>query len=87
MDNGMNVVELKNLNGGLRGARPMPGMVIKVTKNGDYSDFDENHYQVQRGDKINTIAKKVGVSAKDIKQLNDFKNDTDLIIGSWIQIK
>ena len=40
MDNGMNVVQLKNLNGGLRGARPMPGMVIKVTPNGDYSAFD-----------------------------------------------
>jgi len=87
MDNGMNVVELKKLNGGLQGARPMPGMVIKVTKNGDYTDFDASHYQVQRGDKINTIAKKNGVSAKDIKQLNDFKNDNDLIVGSWIQIK
>ena len=87
MDNGMNVVELKKLNGGLRGARPMPGMVIKVTKNGDYSDFDENHYQVQRGDKINTIAKKNGLSSKDLKQLNGFKNDNDLIVGSWIQIK
>ena len=87
MDNGMNVVELKKLNGGLQGARPMPGMVIKVTKNGDYTDFDASHYQVQRGDKINTIAKKNGVSAKDIKELNDFKNDNDLIVGSWIQIK
>jgi LysM repeat protein len=62
-------------------------MVIKITKNGDYTDFDASHYQVQRGDKINTIAKKNGVSAKDIKQLNDFKNDNDLIVGSWIQIK
>jgi len=87
MDNGMNVVELKKLNGGLRGARPLPGMVIKITKNGDYTDFDASHYQVQRGDKISTIAKKKGVSAKDIKQLNDFRNDNDLIVGSWIQIK
>jgi len=87
MDNGMNVVELKKLNGGLRGARPLPGMVIKITKNGDYTNFDASHYQVQRGDKINTIAKKYGVSAREIKQLNDFKNDNDLIVGSWIQIK
>lgn len=87
MNNGMNVVELKKLNGGLKGARPLPGMVIKITKNGDYTDFDDSHYQVQRGDKINTIAKKNGVSAKDIKKLNDFKNDNDLIVGSWIQIK
>jgi peptidoglycan-associated lipoprotein len=87
MDNGMNVVELKKLNGGLRGARPLPGMVIKITKNGDYTDFDASHYQVQRGDKINTIAKKNGVSAKDIKQMNDFRNDNDLIVGSWILSK
>lgn len=87
MDNGMNVVELKKLNGGLRGARPLPGMVIKITKNGDYTDFDNSHYQVQSGDKLNTIAKKNRVSVRDIKELNDFKNDSDLIVGSWIQIK
>ena len=62
-------------------------MVIKITKNGDYTNFDASHYQVERGDKINTIAKKNGVSAKDIKLLNDFKNDTYLIVGSWIKDK
>lgn len=85
--NGMNIVDLKKLNDGLRGARPLPGMVLKVTKNGDYTEFDATHYQVQRGDKINTIAKKNGVKPKDIKNLNGFKNDGDLIVGSWIQIK
>ena len=87
MANGMNVVELKKLNAGLRGARPLPGMVIKVTKNGDYKSFDENHYQVQRGDLLRTIAKKTGSGLKDIRELNGFKNDKDLIIGSWIQIR
>ena len=87
MNNGMNVVELKKLNAGLRGARPLPGMVIKVTKNGDYKSFDESHYQVQRGDILRTIAKKTGSGLKDIRELNDFKNDKDLIVGSWIQIK
>jgi peptidoglycan-associated lipoprotein len=86
-NNGMNIVDLKKLNGGLRGARPMPGMVLKVTKNGDYTEFDATHYQVQRGDKINSIAKRNGVKSKDIKSLNGIKNDGDLIIGSWIQIK
>ena len=87
MNNGMNVVQLKKLNGGLRGARPMPGMVIKVTPNGDYSAFDEDHYQVQRGDTMRGIAKKASASVKDIRNLNGFKSDKDLIIGSWIQIK
>ena len=87
MNNGMNVVQLKKLNGGLRGARPMPGMVIKVTPNGDYSDFDADHYQVQRGDTMRGIAKKANANVKDIRNLNGFKSDKDLIIGSWIQIK
>jgi peptidoglycan-associated lipoprotein len=87
MDNGMNVVQLKKLNGGLRGARPMPGMVIKVTPNGDYSAFDQDHYQVERGDTMRGIAKKAGASVKDIRTLNGFKSDKDLIVGSWIQIK
>jgi hypothetical protein len=87
MDNGMNVVQLKNLNGGLRGARPMPGMVIKVTPNGDYTAFDADHYQVKRGDTMRIIAKETGANVKDIRNLNGFKSDKDLIIGSWIQIK
>jgi len=33
------------------------------------------------------IAKKAGVSVKDIRTLNGFKSDKDLIVGSWIQIK
>ena len=87
MQNGMNVVELKKLNAGLRGARPMPGMVIKITKNGDYSQFDQEHYQVQRGDVLRTIAKKTGTDLKSLRSMNGFKSDKDLIVGSWIQIK
>jgi LysM repeat protein len=87
MQNGMNVVELKKLNAGLRGARPMPGMVIKITKNGDYTEFDATHYQVQRGDQLRSIAKKVGSDVKTLKSLNGIKNDSELIVGSWIQTK
>ena len=87
MQNGMNVVELKKLNAGLRGARPMPGMVLKITKNGDYTEFDATHYQVQRGDQLRSIAKKVGSDVKTLKSLNGIKNDSELIIGSWIQTK
>ena len=87
MDNGMNVVELKKLNGGLRGARPMPGMVIKITKNGDYTEFDATHYQIQRGDQLRTISKKVGTDVKTLRTLNGIKSDKELIIGSWIQTK
>ena len=83
----MNVVQLKNLNGGLRGARLMPGMVLKVTFNGDYTEFDASHYQIQRGDTLKGIANKTGVDVKTLRQLNEVKRDTDLIIGSYLQTK
>ena len=87
IDNGMNVVQLKALNGGLRGARPMAGMVLKITFNGDYKEFDANHYQVQRGDVLRSIAKKTGTDVKTLRGLNGIKSDKELIIGSWIQTK
>lgn len=82
----MNVVQLKKLNSGLKGARPLPGMVLKVSLDGDYTEFDKTHYQVQKGDTLRSIAKKLGISVKELKQLNGFKSDKDLIIGSWITI-
>jgi len=33
------------------------------------------------------IAKETGANVKEIRDLNGFKSDKDLIIGSWIQIK
>lgn len=84
----MNVVQLKKLNGGMRGARPVPGMVLKVTLNGDYTEFDATHHQVKPGDKIKSIASKYNLKPKDLKGLNeDLSKDTDLIVGSYVRIQ
>ncbi len=85
--NGLTVVDLKKLNGGLRGVRPLEGMVFKVTKGGDYADFDANHYQVQRGDTYAKIASKTKVNKKTLKELNDNMKEKELVPGLYILIR
>jgi peptidoglycan-associated lipoprotein len=84
---GLNVVQLKKLNGGLRGVRIFPGLMLKVTADGDYSEWDNGHYQVQMRDDMKTIAKKTGVSEKELRDLNDKIKDKDLKPGMWLKIK
>jgi LysM repeat protein len=84
---GLNVVQLKKLNGGLRGVRIFPGLMLKVTADGDYSEWDSGHYQVQMRDDMKTIAKKTGVSEKELRDLNDKIKDKDLKPGMWLKIK
>lgn len=83
----MSVVQLRELNGGLSGARPMPGMVLKVTWGGDYTDFDAEHHQIKRGETLKSISETYGISMREIKDWNDIKNDRELIIGSYLKIK
>ena len=83
----LTVVDLKKLNGGLRGARPFEGMVLKVTKGGDYTDFDNSHYQAKSGDNYSKIAKATGVDKKTLKNLNDGITDKDIMPGMYIRIK
>ena len=84
---GLNVVQLKKLNGGLRGVRIFPGLMLKVTADGDYTDFDNSHYQVQMRDNMKTIAQKTGLSEKEIRELNDKIKDKDLKPGMWLNVK
>ena len=49
------------------------GYGLKVTLNGDYKEFDETHYQVQRGDQLRTISKKVSSDVKTLRNLNGIK--------------
>ena len=83
----ISLVDLKKLNGGLRGVRPFEGMVLKVTKGADYSDFDNSHYQVQRGDTYAKISSKTKVSIKELKELNDGVNEKDFMPGMYVKIK
>lgn len=41
-------------------------------------------YQVEYGDTIDIIASKTGTTANNIKNINGFDNDNDLVVGSLI---
>ncbi len=41
-------------------------------------------YQVEYGDTIDTIARKTNTTSDDIKALNGFNNDSDLVVGSLV---
>jgi len=83
----LNVVQLKNLNGGLRGVRVFEGLMLKVTPDGDYTDWDNSHYQVQMRDTLKSIADALGMSEKDLRDLNDGVKDKDLQPGMWLNTK
>lgn len=84
---GITVRDLKELNGGLRGVRPMPGMIFKVTPGADYSEFDRTHYQVERGDDWDSIAEKLGMDEDVLEDLNPDITEDDLAPGLYINIE
>lgn len=84
----LNIVELKQLNGGLRGVRPFPGLQLKVEKDGNYDAFDASHYQVtRRGENFKSIAKKLDVDDDLLEELNPDVDDRQLQPGQWIKYK
>ena len=84
---GINVRQLKELNGGLRGVRPFEGLELKITVNGDYDEYDASHYRVQRERSFGEIAKKLGLDKKKLKKMNPDLKDRDLKPGLVIFIK
>ncbi len=85
---GISVADLKKLNNGLRGVRVFEGLELKVTKDGDYSDFDSKRYQVQTGEtSLKAIAKKLNMDDKALKELNGDLKDKDLQPGLYIFVK
>jgi peptidoglycan-associated lipoprotein len=84
----INMVELKRLNGGLRGVRPFIGLQLKVEKDGNYEDFDATHYQVlRRGESLKDIAKKLDVDKDLLEQLNPNLEEVEIQPGLWIKYK
>ncbi len=84
----INIRDLKEINGGLRGVRPFEGLQLKVEKDGDYSKWDESHYQVQfREDSFKMIAKKLDMDDDTLEDLNPELKDKDLAPGLWIKTK
>ena len=77
----INIRDLRELNGGLRGVRPFEGLELKVVPDADYSDWDRTRYRVDMGDNLSKIAKKLDLKSKDIRDLNDGIKDSDLVPG------
>lgn len=84
----INIVQLKKLNGGLRGVRPFEGLQLKVEPKGNYEEWDETHYQIKtRGMTIKTIAKELDMDKKELQRLNPDLDPAMLQLGYWIRIK
>ncbi|HAG48496.1 MAG TPA: hypothetical protein DCL07_00900, partial [Cryomorphaceae bacterium] len=85
-NNNITISNLKRLNDGLRGVRPFPGMVLKVTVGGDYAEYDKTHRQVAVGESFKTIAKELGLRSKELEALNPEYED-ELPAGTYIRIQ
>ena len=83
---GLTLVELKKFNGGLRGVRVFPGMQLKITRNGDYVEFDANHRRVEFDETWGAIAKSLDLKEKELKNLNP-EIDDELLPGTYIRTK
>ena len=81
------ITDLRKLNGGLRGVRLEPGMILKVTPNGDYADFDSKHRQVNLGETWKTLAKDLGVKEKELRELNPEWVKVEPPVGTYIRTK
>lgn len=87
-DAGITIVQLKDLNGGLRGVRPFEGLELKITPGGDYADWDASHYRVEAGEvSVKKIAAKLGMDYKVLKDLNGDIKDPDLKPGLVLKTK
>ena len=82
----LNIRELRELNGGLRGVRPFEGLELKVVPEADYSEWERTRYRVQMGDKLSKIAKENDIKTKELRELNDGISDGDLIPGMILKI-
>lgn len=78
---------LQQLNGNLRGVRLVDGMVIKITPDGDYTEFDRTHYLVKtRGLEFDDIADELGMDEDVLEELNpDWEGE--LPMGLYIRIE
>ncbi len=84
----INIVELKRLNNGLRGVRPFEGLQLKVTKDGNYEQWDATHFQVnRRGTSLKDVSKQVDVDDDVLEELNPDIDKRDVPVGYWVRIK
>ena len=85
-NNDMTLKDLKTLNG-LKGELIYPGMELKVTMNGDYTDYDKKFHVLEKGeDSWSSIAKKLNMKSSDLKKLNKGMDDNTLRPGKRVRI-
>jgi peptidoglycan-associated lipoprotein len=84
----INIRDLKNINGGMRGVRPFEGLQLKVEKDGNYEAWDATHYQIQRrGQDLKDISKIVDIDDDILEELNPDLEKEMLQPGFWVRIK
>lgn len=82
----MTVKELKELNG-LKGEQIYEGMELKVTKGGDYTDYDKKFTTLEKTDKSwSDLAKRLNLKAGDLKKLNKGMDDDTFRPGKRVRI-
>lgn len=87
-DQRISIIDIKKLNGGLRGVRPFEGLQLKVTKDGNYEQWDATHYQVtRRGTSIKDIAKELGLDDDKLEEMNPDVDHKELPVGYWVKTK
>lgn len=86
--NKVNIVDLKQMNGGLRGVRPFEGLQLKITPDGNYEEWDATHYQVDRaGQSLKDIAKKLDLDDKALEDMNPDIDKKNVPVGYWVKTK
>lgn len=84
----MSMIDLKRLNGGLRGVRPFVGLQLKVEADGNYEEFDATHYQItRRGETLKDVAKKHDLKMNELEELNPELEGVQAQPGLWVRIK
>jgi peptidoglycan-associated lipoprotein len=81
------ITDLRRINGGLRGVSLVPGMVLKTTAKGDYTEFDANHRQVALGETWKSMASELKMKEKELKELNPEWSKVEPPVGTYVRTK
>ena len=83
---GMTLKDLKTLNG-IKAEQIREGMELKVTMDGDYSDYDAKFYVLEKGeDSWSKVAKKVNMKSSDLKKMNKGVDEDSFRPGFKVRI-
>ena len=82
----MTLKDLKTLNG-IKAEQIREGMELKVTMDGDYSDYDAKFYVLEKGeDSWSKVAKKVNIKSSELKKMNKGVDEDSFRPGFKVRI-